>query len=150
MDPGRVESGLAESGRVGSERVGSGLVASRPADSGHAGTRRPRHRGAAVAGGVFARFGGWLGRWARRLVFGVWFWAGLVIGFATSLQLWESTLLLAVAGWIAGAWLWRGKGRLEVVAVSVGVLLGWVPMLIVFVGVLPHTMIGPPGVKYDL
>ncbi|WP_460702009.1 hypothetical protein [Myceligenerans halotolerans] len=110
---------------------------------------RRRHAAAAVAG-AFSRFGGWLGRWVRRLVFGVWFWAGLIVGFGTSLQMWESVLLLAVVGWIAGAWWWRRKRRPELVAVSVGILLGWVPMLVLLVGALPHTMVGPPGVEYDL
>lgn len=115
------------------------------------GTPLPRHRrAAAVFGTMFARFGRWIGRWARRLAFGVWFWAGLVVGFGTSLRMWESVLLLAVVGWIAGAWWWRRKRRPEVVAVSVGILLGWVPMLVLLVGALPHTMVGPPGVEYDL
>lgn len=104
----------------------------------------------AVLGGRFARLGRWSGRWARRLVLGVWFWVGLVVGFGTSLRLWESVLLLAVVGWAAGVWLWRRGRRTELIAVSVGVLLGWVPMLVLFVGALPHTMIGPPGVEYDL
>jgi len=29
-------------------------------------------------------------------------------------------------------------------------VLGWLPMLYFFVGSLPHTMIGLPGVEYDL
>ncbi|MBE1874298.1 hypothetical protein [Myceligenerans pegani] len=110
----------------------------------------PRGRAAAAVAGAFSRLGRWLGSWARRLAFGVWFWAGLVVGFGTSLRLWESVLLLAVVGWIVGAWLWRRRRRSELIAVSVGVLLGWVPMLVLFVGALPHTMIGPPGIEYDI
>lgn len=109
-----------------------------------------RRRAARAAVGLVARPGRWLGGWARRLALTVWFWVGLVLGFATSLQMWEQVLLLAVAGWIAGAVLWRRRRRPDVVALSLGVLLGWVPMLVLFVGALPHTMIGPPGVEYDL
>ncbi|GAB4084354.1 hypothetical protein GCM10028784_09840 [Myceligenerans cantabricum] len=125
--------------------------AAAPGGSGARGTGLPwRRRAGAAAGAASARFGRWLGRWGRRLVLSVWFWAGLVAGFGTSLRMWESVLLLAVVGWIAGAWLWSRQGRPGLLAVSAGILLGWVPMLILFVGALPHTVVGLPGTRYDL
>lgn len=126
-------------------------VPANPANSEDDAVRRPARGGAtAAAGRGFARFGRWSGGWARRLGSSLYFWVGLVVGFGTSLQMWELVLPVAILGWIVGVWLWARKGRAELIAISVGVLLGWVPMLILFIGALPHTMIGPPGVRYDL
>jgi hypothetical protein len=74
------------------------------------------------------RFGRWLAAWGRRLAPSPFLWVGAVVGFGTSLLVWESVLLLGVVAW----------------------LLGWLPMLFFFVTSLPHTMIGLPGVEYDL
>ncbi|MDR7382555.1 hypothetical protein [Promicromonospora iranensis] len=120
----------------------------------------PVHAGAAqgpwyvrvlpAAGGAFRRFGRWLATWGRRLASSPFLWAGIVLGFGTSLLVWESVLLLGVVVWLLGVWLWKTRGRSVLVALGLGIVLGWLPMLFFFVGSLPHTMIGLPGVEYDL
>lgn len=77
-------------------------------------------------------------------------WVGAVLGFGTSLLVWESVLLLGVLVWVFGVWLWKSRGRHALVALGLGMVLGWLPMLFFFVTSLPHTMIGLPGVEYDL
>lgn len=96
------------------------------------------------------RFGGWLATWGRRLAPDPFLWAGIVLGFGTSLLVWESVLLLGVVVWLLGVWLWKARGRSVLVALGLGLVLGWLPMLFFIVNSLPHTMIGPPGVEYDL
>ena len=95
-------------------------------------------------------FGRWLVVWGRRLASSPFLWAGIVLGFGTSLLVWESVLLLGIVVWLVGAWLWARRGTSVFVALGLGVVLGWLPMLYFFVGSLPHTMIGLPGVHYDL
>jgi hypothetical protein len=107
-------------------------------------------RAVAAAGGGLRRFGRWLAAWCRRLAPSPFLWAGLALGFGTSLLVWESVLLLGVVVWAAGAWLWSTRGTPVLVALGVGVVIGWLPLLFFFVTSLPHTMIGPPGVEYDL
>ncbi len=96
------------------------------------------------------RFGRWLAAWARRLAPSPFLWVGIVLGFGTSLLVWESVLLLGVVVWLAGVWLWTTRRSPVLVALGLGLVLGWLPMLFFLVGSLPHTMIGPPGVEYDL
>jgi hypothetical protein len=96
------------------------------------------------------RFGRWLAAWGRRLAPSPYLWVGAVLGFGTSLLVWESVLLLGVALWAVGAWLWKTRGTSVLVALGLGMVLGWLPMLFFFVTSLPHTMIGLPGVEYDL
>ena len=96
------------------------------------------------------RFGHWLATWGRRLAPSPFLWVGAVLGFGTSLLVWESVLLLGVLVWVFGVWLWRSRGRHTLVALGLGMVLGWLPMLFFFVNSLPHTMIGLPGVEYDL
>lgn len=96
------------------------------------------------------RFGRWLAAWARRLAPSPFLWVGIVLGFGTSLLVWESVLLLGVVVWLFGIWVWLTRGRPVLVALGLGIVLGWLPMLYFFVGSLPHTMIGLPGVEYDL
>ena len=98
----------------------------------------------------FRRFGRWLAGWARRLAPSPFLWVGIVLGFGTSLMLWESVLLLGVVLWLVGVWLWITRGRSVLIALGLGLVLGWLPMLFFFVQSLPHTMIGLPGVEYDL
>lgn len=73
-----------------------------------------------------------------------------MLGFGTSLFMWESVLLLGVVVWLLGVWFWKAQGRHVLVALGLGMVLGWLPMLFFFVTSLPHTMIGLPGVEYDL
>ena len=96
------------------------------------------------------RFGRWLATWGRRLAPSPFLWVGAVAGFGTSLLVWESVLLLGVAVWLAGVWLWTTRRSPVLVALGLGLVLGWLPMLFFFVDSLPHTMIGLPGVEYDL
>ncbi|MFC4628904.1 hypothetical protein ACFO6V_11705 [Promicromonospora alba] len=96
------------------------------------------------------RFGRWLATWGRRLAPSPFLWVGAVLGFGTSLLVWESVLLLGVVVWLLGVWLWKARGRHVLVALGLGMVLGWLPMLFFFVTSLPHTMIGLPGVEYDL
>lgn len=96
------------------------------------------------------RFGRWLAGWGRRLATTPFLWVGIVLGFGTSLVLWGSVLLLGIGLWLLGGWLWRARGRLTFVALGLGIVLGWLPMLFFFVTSLPHTMIGLPGVECDL
>lgn len=96
------------------------------------------------------RVGRWLATWCRRLAPSPFLWVGAVVGFGTSLLVWESVLLLGVVVWLLGVWLWRARGRHVLVALGLGMVLGWLPMLFFFVTSLPHTMIGLPGVEYDL
>jgi hypothetical protein len=96
------------------------------------------------------RFGRWLAAWCRRLAPSPFVWVGIVLGFGTSLLVWESVLLLGVVVWLLGVWLWVARGSTVLVALGLGIVLGWLPMLFFFVGGLPHTMIGLPGVEYDL
>ncbi|MFE7505466.1 hypothetical protein [Promicromonospora sp. NPDC057488] len=96
------------------------------------------------------RFGRWLAAWGRRLAPSPFLWVGIVLGFGTSLLVWESVLLLGVVVWLFGIWVWVTRGRPVLVALGLGIVLGWLPMLYFFVGSLPHTMIGLPGVEYDL
>lgn len=96
------------------------------------------------------RFGRWLGTWGRRLAPSPFLWVGVVLGFGTSLLVWESVLLVGVLVWLLGVWLWKTRGRHVLVALGLGMVLGWLPMLFFFVTSLPHTMIGLPGVEYDL
>ncbi|MFI2362194.1 hypothetical protein [Promicromonospora sp. NPDC019610] len=96
------------------------------------------------------RFGRWLGAWGRRLAVSPFLWVGIVLGFGTSLLVWESVLLLGIVVWLAGVWLWAARGQSVLVALGLGIVLGWLPMLFFIVGSLPHTMIGLPGVEYDL
>jgi len=96
------------------------------------------------------RFGLWLAAWCRRLAPSPFVWVGIVLGFGTSLLVWESVLLLGVVVWLLGVWLWVARGSTVLVALGLGIVLGWLPMLFFFVNSLPHTMIGLPGVEYDL
>ncbi|MFD2797345.1 hypothetical protein ACFS27_27560 [Promicromonospora vindobonensis] len=96
------------------------------------------------------RFGRWLAAWGRRLAPSPFLWVGIVLGFGTSLLVWESVLLLGIVVWLLGVWLWKTRGIPVLIALGLGVVLGWLPMLFFFVGSLPHTMIGLPGVEYDL
>jgi hypothetical protein len=96
------------------------------------------------------RFGLWLAAWGRRLAPSPFLWVGIVLGFGTSLLVWESVLLLGIVAWLLGVWLWVARGNSVLVALGLGIVLGWLPMLFFFVGSLPHTMIGLPGVEYDL
>ncbi|MFI6427532.1 hypothetical protein [Promicromonospora sp. NPDC050880] len=103
-----------------------------------------------AAGRGLRRLGRWSAVWARRLVPSPFLWVGIVLGFGTSLLVWESVLLLGVLVWLVGVWLWTARGSSVLVALGLGMVLGWLPMLFFLVGSLPHTMIGPPGVEYDL
>ncbi|WP_146197380.1 hypothetical protein [Promicromonospora sp. AC04] len=103
-----------------------------------------------AVGRGFKRFGRWLAVWSRRLAPSPFLWVGIVLGFGTSLLLWESVLLLGVVVWLLGVWLWIARGRTVLVALGLGIVLGWLPMLFFFVNSLPHTMVGLPGVEYDL
>ena len=103
-----------------------------------------------AVGRGFKRFGRWLAAWGRRLAPSPFLWVGIVLGFGTSLLLWESVLLLGVVVWLLGVWLWVARGRTALVALGLGIVLGWLPMLFFFVNSLPHTMVGLPGVEYDL
>lgn len=96
------------------------------------------------------RFGRWLAAWCRRLARSPYLWVGIVLGFGTSLFLWESVLLLGMVLWLVGVWLWTSRGTSVLIALGLGLVLGWLPMLFFFVNSLPHTMIGLPGVEYDL
>jgi ABC-type amino acid transport system permease subunit len=96
------------------------------------------------------RFGRWLAVWGRRLAPSPFVWVGIVLGFGTSLLVWESVLLLGIVLWLLGVWLWKTRGTPVLVALGLGIVLGWLPMLFFIVGSLPHTMIGLPGVEYDL
>jgi hypothetical protein len=96
------------------------------------------------------RFGRWLAAWGRRLAPSPFLWVGVVLGFGTSLLVWESVLLLGVVVWLLGVWFWRARASHVLVALGLGMVLGWLPMLFFFVSSLPHTMIGLPGVEYDL
>ena len=96
------------------------------------------------------RLGRWFAIWGGRLARSPFLWVGIGLGFGTSLVLWESVLLLGIGVWLLGGWLWRTRGRLTFVALGLGIVLGWLPMLFFFVTSLPHTMIGLPGVEYDL
>lgn len=134
-----------------------GVAAERPDDTtytapAHAGrSDRPWYRRALPAlGRGLRRFGRWLGAWVRRLAPSPFLWVGIVLGFGTSLLLWESVLLLGIVVWLVGIWLWIARGRTVLIALGLGLVLGWLPMLFFFVGSLPHTMIGLPGVEYDL
>ncbi|GGM42011.1 hypothetical protein ACFQBY_06920 [Promicromonospora citrea] len=104
---------------------------------------------AAVGAGLRSA-GRWFAAWVRRLVANPFLWVGLVLGFGTSLLVWESVLLLGVVLWAVGAWVWSRRRTPVLVALGVGLVIGWLPMLFFFVTSLPHTMIGPPGVEYDL
>ncbi|MGW2091705.1 hypothetical protein [Promicromonospora sukumoe] len=122
-----------------------------PAHAGPGQPRRPWYTRVLPAVGRDARRSGrWLATWARRLAPSSFLWVGIVLGFGTSLLVWESVLLLGVVVWLAGAWLWTTRRSPVLVALGLGLVLGWLPMLFFFVGSLPHTMIGPPGVEYDL
>lgn len=122
-----------------------------PAHASGAEPRAPWYRRAASAvGRGLRRLGRWAGAWARRLVTSPFLWVGIVLGFGTSLLVWESVLVLGILLWLAGVWLWAARGSTVLVALGLGVVLGWLPMLFFFVASLPHTMIGPPGVEYDL
>lgn len=99
---------------------------------------------------VLGRFVRRLAAWGRRLAPSPFLWAGAVLGFGTSLLVWESVLLLGVVVWLVGVWFWARRGSPVLIALGLGVVLGWFPMLFFFVNSLPHTMIGLPGVDYDL
>ena len=120
----------------------------------HTGPGRPRRpwytRVLPAAARGARRSGRWLATWARRLAPSPFLWVGIVLGFGTSLLVWESVLLLGVVVWLAGVWLWTTRRSPVLVALGLGLVLGWLPMLFFLVGSLPHTMIGPPGVEYDL
>lgn len=103
-----------------------------------------------AVGGGLKRFGLWLAVWSRRLAPSPFLWVGIVLGFGTSLLVWESVLLLGVVVWLLGVWVWVARGRSVLVALGLGIVLGWLPMLFFFVNSLPHTMVGLPGVEYDL
>lgn len=107
-------------------------------------------RAVSGAGRGLGRFGRWLATWGRRLAPSPFLWVGIVLGFGTSLLLWESVLLLGVVVWLFGVWLWKRRATPVLIALGLGIVLGWLPMLFFFVGSLPHTMIGLPGVEYDL
>jgi hypothetical protein len=98
-----------------------------------------------AAGSGLRRFGRWLAAWGRRLAPNPFLWVGLVLGFGTSLLVWESVLLLGTAVWLLGVWLWKARGRSALVALGLGLVLGWLPVLFFFVDSLPHTMIGLPA-----
>jgi hypothetical protein len=104
----------------------------------------------AAVGRGLKRFGLWLAAWCGRLAPSPFVWVGIVLGFGTSLLVWESVLLLGVVVWLLGVWLWVARGSTVLVALGLGIVLGWLPMLFFFVNSLPHTMIGLPGVEYDL
>ena len=59
-------------------------------------------------------------------------------------------LVLGLVLWAVGAWVWSRRRTPVLVALGLGLVVGWLPMLFFFVTSLPHTMIGPPGVEYDL
>ena len=107
-------------------------------------------RALTAAGRACRRFGRWFVAWGRRLASSPFLWAGIVLGFGTSLLVWELVLLLGIVVWLFGVWLWKRRGSSVLVALGLGMVLGWLPMLFFFVGSLPHTMIGLPGVVYDL
>lgn len=120
-------------------------------DDAHTTPRAPWYgRVLPAAGRGFRRLGRWLAAWCRRLAPSPFLWVGIVLGFGTSLLLWESVLLLGIVVWLVGVWLWVARGRSVLVALGLGMVLGWLPMLFFFVDSLPHTMIGLPGVEYDL
>ncbi|MFD2026527.1 hypothetical protein [Promicromonospora aerolata] len=96
------------------------------------------------------RLGRWFAIWGGRLARSPFLWVGIVLGFGTSLLVWESVLLLGVVVWLSGVWLWKARATPVLVALGLGIVLGWLPMLFFFVGSLPHTMVGLPGVEYDL
>lgn len=122
-----------------------------PAHAGPGRARRPWYaRILPAAGRGLRRFGRWLAAWGRRLASSPFLWVGIVLGFGTSLLVWESVLLLGIVVWLAGVWLWSARGQSVLVALGLGIVLGWLPMLFFLVGSLPHTMIGLPGVEYDL
>ncbi|WP_036964593.1 hypothetical protein [Promicromonospora kroppenstedtii] len=104
----------------------------------------------AALGRGLRRLGRWLAAWGRRLAPSPFLWVGIVLGFGTSLLVWESVLLLGIVVWLFGIWVWVTRGRPVLVALGLGIVVGWLPMLYFFVGSLPHTMIGLPGVEYDL
>lgn len=103
-----------------------------------------------TVGRALRRSGRWLAAWGRRLAPSPFLWVGIVLGFGTSLLVWESVLLLGIVVWLAGAWVWVARGNPVLVALGLGIVLGWLPMLFFFVQSLPHTIIGLPGVEYDL
>lgn len=105
---------------------------------------------APAAGRGLKRFGRWLAAWVRRLAPSPFLWIGIVLGFGTSLLVWESALLLGIVVWSAGVWLWKAHRGPVLIALGLGIVLGWLPMLFFFVNSLPHTMVGLPGVEYDL
>lgn len=114
-------------------------------------TRAPWPARALSATGSRARRAGrWSAAWARRLATNPFLWVGLVLGFGTSLLVWESVLVLGLVLWAVGAWVWSRRRTPVLVALGLGLVVGWLPMLFFFVTSLPHTMIGPPGVEYDL
>jgi hypothetical protein len=120
-----------------------------PSDAGTPGPGA-RARVLPVARRGLERFGRRLATWGRRLAPNPFLWVGVVLGFGTSLLVWESVLLLGVVVWLLGVWLWRAQRRPVLVALGLGLVLGWLPMLFFFVTSLPRTMIGLPGVEYDL
>src|SRR5690606_13255184 len=63
---------------------------------------------AAVGAGLRSA-GRWFAAWVRRLVANPFLWVGLVLGFGTSLLVWESVLLLGVVLWAVGAWVWSRR-----------------------------------------
>ena len=127
------------------------VVHAAPVPGTRASTEGFRGRRAAVAlGHGLKRFGRWLATWGRRLAPSPFLWIGIVLGFGTSLLVWESVLLLGVAVWLLGVWLWKTRGSPVFIALGLGMVLGWLPMLFFFVNSLPHTMVGLPGVEYDL
>ena len=96
------------------------------------------------------RLGRWFAIWGGRLARSPFLWVGIGLGFGTSLLVWESVLLLGVVVGLSGVWLWKARATPVLVALGLGIVLGWLPMLFFFVGSLPHTMVGLPGVEYDL
>ncbi|WP_275004546.1 hypothetical protein [Promicromonospora iranensis] len=149
-DEAHILSGSASSSGPGADTGPRGDTTS--AAPAHAGAARTSWyaRVLPAAGSALRRFGRWLATWGRRLAPSPFLWAGTVLGFGTSLLVWESVLLLGVVVWLLGVWLWKARGTSVLIALGLGVVLGWLPMLFFFVDSLPHTMIGLPGVEYDL
>ncbi|MCF4122748.1 hypothetical protein L1785_17345 [Antribacter sp. KLBMP9083] len=114
-------------------------------------TRRSWRDVVAATSSLLRRLGPWLGLWARRLAGSPFLWAGAVLGFVSCLPVWLWVLLLGGATWVGGAWMWHRHGRTEVLALGIGLVLGWVPWIVVVaLADWPAMHFGPPGVVYDL
>ncbi|GAB2505635.1 hypothetical protein GCM10027063_51080 [Promicromonospora xylanilytica] len=142
-------AGSPERGAETRPHGGTAYAEPEPAGDGRPGESRGS-RAVSATGRGLGRFGRWLATWGRRLARSPFLWVGIVLGFGTSLLLWESVLLLGVVVWLCGVWLWKRRATPVLIALGLGTVLGWLPMLFFFVGSLPHTTIGLPGVEYDL